>query len=46
MGTFYIAAVVASIIVLPTLIAPLGYLLEKRLAARYEQRHGRKWPMA
>ncbi len=45
MDTFWIAIVVASIIVIPTLVAPGAYLLEKRLAARYEARYGRKWPM-
>jgi hypothetical protein len=46
MQTFWIAAVIAAIIVLPTLVAPAAYLLEQRLAARYEERYGRKWPMA
>jgi hypothetical protein len=46
MGTFWIAIVIAIIIVLPTLVAPGAYLLEKRLAERYEQRFGRKWPMS
>ncbi len=46
MGTFWIAAVVSVLIILPTLVAPAAYVLEKRLAARYEERYGRKWPMA
>ena len=46
MGTFWIAIVVSTIIILPTLVAPAAYVLEKRLAERYEQRYGRKWPMA
>lgn len=46
MGTFWIALVVSTIIILPTLVAPGAYALEKRLAERYEQRYGRKWPMA
>jgi hypothetical protein len=46
MDTFWIAIVVALIIVLPTLVAPGAYLLEQRLATKYEQRYGRRWPMA
>jgi len=46
MGTFWIAGVAAIIIILPTLVAPAAYWLEKRLAERYEQRYGMKWPMA
>jgi hypothetical protein len=46
METFWIAIVVSTIIILPTLTAPVAYWLEARLAARYEQRYGRKWPMA
>jgi hypothetical protein len=46
MGTFWIAATVSVIIILPTLVAPAAYALEKRLAARYEARYGRRWPLA
>jgi len=46
MDTFWIAIVVSTIIIIPTLVAPGAYLLEQRLAAKYEQRYGRKWPMA
>jgi hypothetical protein len=46
MGTFWIAMVITTIIILPTLVAPLAYAFEKRLAARYEERYGRRWPMA
>jgi hypothetical protein len=46
MDTFWIAAVVAAIIILPTMVAPAAYVLENRLAARYEARYGRKWPLA
>jgi hypothetical protein len=46
MDTFWIALVVSTIIILPTLVAPGAYLLEQRLSARYEQRTGRKWPLA
>jgi hypothetical protein len=46
MGTFWIAIVVTTIIILPTLVAPGAYALEQRLAARYEARTGRRWPMA
>ena len=45
MDTFWIAIVVALIIVLPTLVAPGAYFLEQRLAAKYQQRYGRPWPM-
>ena len=46
METFWIAIVVSTIIILPTLVAPGAYLLEQRLAATYEARYGRRWPMA
>jgi hypothetical protein len=46
MDTFWIAIVVSTIIILPTLTAPMAYWLEGKLAAKYEARYGRKWPMA
>jgi hypothetical protein len=46
METFWIAIVAATIIILPTLVAPAAYWLEGRVAARYEKRFGTKWPTA
>ena len=46
METFYIAIVVSTIIILPTLTAPAALWLEARLAERYEARYGRPWPMS
>jgi hypothetical protein len=45
MDTFYIAIVVSTIIIVPTLTAPVAYWLELKLAERYEARYGRKWPL-